>query len=86
MIEGQLKGTSALGDGADDGGEILHLAHGNLRLDQLHTILFRIHAQYPAAAFVHVAHNVAGVAVGNEDLQIADGLQNNRGSLMVPAR
>ena len=64
VVKGQSEGASALGHGAQGGGEVLHLAHGDLGLNQLETLLVVVRALCATAACVDIAHDIAGVAWG----------------------
>ena len=74
-MEGE--GAAALGHGPQVDGIAAHLGHGHLGLNHLVAVVVGIHAHHAAAALVQVADNVAHVVVGDGDLQLADGLQQN---------
>lgn len=70
-----VKLPTALGNRTQHGGEVAHFTHGHIAFDGGQTLAGGLHAQYTATALVEIAHDVAGVAVRNGDLQVADGLQ-----------
>ena len=66
-----------MGDLPDKGGEVAQLSQRDLGNDGLHAVLIGFHAQHAAAALGHIAHDIAGVVVGDMGLQGMDGLQND---------
>ena len=59
-------------------GVAAHLSHGHLRRDHLVAVAGGIHAHDAAPALVQIADDVAHVAVGHSDLQLAHRLQQDR--------
>ena len=74
-MEGE--GATALGHGPQVDGVRSHLSHGHLGLNDLLAAGGGSHTHDAAAALVQIADDVAHVAVGHGDLQLAHGLQQH---------
>ncbi len=79
LVAGKLGGepAAALRGLPDEGGKVCKLCQRHLGDDGLQAVIVGFHAQHAAAALGHIAHDVAGVVVGDMSLQGVDGLQND---------
>jgi len=80
-LEAHGEGAAALGHGAKVGCILEHFALRNLSGYALLAVHL-IHTHDAAATLVHVADDVAHVLVGNHDLYMIDGLEEDRGCLI----